>query len=356
MVAAPTASRGSRDDACHAPGAAGAAASAGPQSAAAAAAAADAAKAAAEDEWLTKSGRRLTKRQQLKSDSETAVSALFRGTYVRCGWGAQGWLRSSRACCSAGRQVGERGVICCGAMYSCAHWMGQPPLPAPQHRDLCWPPALGDARTLCVAHPAHPERQRECSWHQRWTAAGGMQPLAAIAGCSVGNPLPANCTPTPSLSNHVQVKMVEDALDELTGPETISGYRPQVRRGCEMPARHVDASALCCRPAGSRFGAGRAGPGIPASTHALHALPSLQLQLSAATGGRWPAAAHPHPSTVLPLAPSRTTCRPPRPPRRCACSACPHCWCSTSCASIPPTATRRSGGFSLEDGVRAWPG
>lgn len=52
---------------------------------AAAAAAANAAKAAAEDEWLTKSGRRLTKRQQLRGDSETAVSALMRGTFVRCG-------------------------------------------------------------------------------------------------------------------------------------------------------------------------------------------------------------------------------------------------------------------------------
>ena len=51
---------------------------------AAAAAAANAAKAAAEDEWLTKSGRRLTKRKQLRGDGETAVSALFRGTYVRC--------------------------------------------------------------------------------------------------------------------------------------------------------------------------------------------------------------------------------------------------------------------------------
>ncbi|PSC70741.1 Ubiquitin carboxyl-terminal hydrolase 24 [Micractinium conductrix] len=49
---------------------------------AAAAAAANAAKAAAEDEWLTKSGRRLTKRKQLRGDGETAVSALFRGTYV----------------------------------------------------------------------------------------------------------------------------------------------------------------------------------------------------------------------------------------------------------------------------------
>lgn len=57
-------------------------------SAAAAAAAANAAKAAAEDEWLTKSGRRLTKRQQLRGDSDTAISALMRGTYVRWGLAA----------------------------------------------------------------------------------------------------------------------------------------------------------------------------------------------------------------------------------------------------------------------------
>ena len=49
-----------------------------------AAMAADAAKAAAEDEWLTKSGRRTTKRQQLKSDKESRVSSLFRGTTLRC--------------------------------------------------------------------------------------------------------------------------------------------------------------------------------------------------------------------------------------------------------------------------------
>ncbi|KAI7836053.1 hypothetical protein COHA_010084 [Chlorella ohadii] len=111
----------------------GAGASAGPQSAAAAAAAADAAKAAAEDEWLTKSGRRLTKRQQLKADSETAVSALFRGTYV--------------------------------STVTCA---GHPPSETPE--------------------------------------------------------------PFVSPTLHILsdgVKMVEDALDELTGPETISGYRPQ---------------------------------------------------------------------------------------------------------------------------------
>lgn len=111
----------------------GAAASAGPQSAAAAAAAADAAKAAAEDEWLTKSGRRLTKRQQLKSDSETAVSALFRGTYV--------------------------------STVTCA---GHPPSETPEPF---------------------------------------VSPTLHILSDSV--------------------KMVEDALDELTGPETISGYRPQ---------------------------------------------------------------------------------------------------------------------------------
>lgn len=75
----------------------GAAAAAVAASPAAAAAAADAAQAAAEDEWLTKSGRRVTKRQQLRSDSETAVSLLFRGTTLRWagGWpGAMGvWLR-----------------------------------------------------------------------------------------------------------------------------------------------------------------------------------------------------------------------------------------------------------------------
>ena len=49
-----------------------------------AAMAADAAKAVAEDEWLTKSGRRTTKRQQLKSDQESRVSSLFRGTTLRC--------------------------------------------------------------------------------------------------------------------------------------------------------------------------------------------------------------------------------------------------------------------------------
>lgn len=59
---------------------------------AAAAAAANAAKAAAEDEWLTKSGRRMTKRQQLLGDSETAVSALMRGTYVR--WAELLWVGS----------------------------------------------------------------------------------------------------------------------------------------------------------------------------------------------------------------------------------------------------------------------
>ncbi len=86
---------------------AGAGASAGPQSAAAAAAAANAAKAAAEDEWLTKSGRRLTKRQQLKADSETAVSALFRGTYVRCAWLWVGvWEQQrSRAAAHVARRV-----------------------------------------------------------------------------------------------------------------------------------------------------------------------------------------------------------------------------------------------------------
>lgn len=49
-------------------------------SATAASAAANAAKAAEEDEWLTRSGRRTTKRQPLKTDSETTVSGLFRGT------------------------------------------------------------------------------------------------------------------------------------------------------------------------------------------------------------------------------------------------------------------------------------
>lgn len=52
-------------------------------SATAASAAANAAKAAEEDEWLTRSGRRTTKRQPLKTDSETTVSGLFRGTTLR---------------------------------------------------------------------------------------------------------------------------------------------------------------------------------------------------------------------------------------------------------------------------------
>ena len=58
---------------------------AAPLSPTAAANAANAAKAAEEDEWLTRSGRRTTKRQPLKTDSETAVSELFRGTTLR--WG-----------------------------------------------------------------------------------------------------------------------------------------------------------------------------------------------------------------------------------------------------------------------------
>jgi hypothetical protein len=49
-----------------------------------AAAAADAARAAEEDEWLTRSGRRSTKRQSLKMDCESAVSELIRGTTLRC--------------------------------------------------------------------------------------------------------------------------------------------------------------------------------------------------------------------------------------------------------------------------------
>ena len=47
------------------------------------AASGDVATAAEEDEWLTRSGRRTTKRQPLKTDSESAVSELFRGTTLR---------------------------------------------------------------------------------------------------------------------------------------------------------------------------------------------------------------------------------------------------------------------------------
>jgi hypothetical protein len=54
-----------------------------PLSPGAAAAADDAARAAEEDEWLTRSGRRATKRQPLRADRESAVSQLFRGTTLR---------------------------------------------------------------------------------------------------------------------------------------------------------------------------------------------------------------------------------------------------------------------------------
>lgn len=103
-----------------------------------------------EDEWLTKSGRRLAKRQQLRADEETAVSALFRGTYVRWGrrggWdglGALGWpapllLAAGRPSGRAAGSCGVRSLTLCPA----------PPRPAPlrrphlQHRDMPGPPAL----------------------------------------------------------------------------------------------------------------------------------------------------------------------------------------------------------------------
>lgn len=137
------------------------------QGTAAAAAAADAAKAAAEDEWLTKSGRRHAKRQQLRSDSETAVSALFRGIYVRCGGGSCMWLVVyGRA--GVGRRVdvwqsrtqSRRAVLCHSGSYP-----DSPTQPARQSRLLALLPRLPPP-TPTPAHPPHPTHSTvTCAGH-----------------------------------------------------------------------------------------------------------------------------------------------------------------------------------------------
>jgi hypothetical protein len=62
---------------------------------AAAAAAEAAADGADGEEWLTRSGRRAAKRQPLRTDSDSAVSELFRGATLRwvqgAGAGGEGW-------------------------------------------------------------------------------------------------------------------------------------------------------------------------------------------------------------------------------------------------------------------------
>lgn len=103
-------------------------------------------------------------------------------------------------------------------------------------------PSLRHSTVTCAGHPPSetPEPFVSPTLHilSDSVSAAGTSAGQQLAGCRRWLPLraalwaspafPANPTPHHS-QTMVQVKMVEDALDELTGPETISGYRPQVR-------------------------------------------------------------------------------------------------------------------------------
>lgn len=114
---------------------------------------------------------------------------------------------------------------------------------------------------------------------------------------------PPSETPEPFVSPTLHilsegVKMVDDALDELTGPETISGYRPQVRaRGRRAGLHGLGARAGMLRSTGP----------------ALHGLALDGLLCSTACHSPTPLRVRFLPPGTHPLFPT-PCCLPPGPP------------------------------------------